>query len=105
MNHLDGASDGGFLQAGSAETVVEENTTAASGFTVTDRNLTRYRAQTVDSARMRGEALVLQGTLRAAERNVSGYIMTWRRCGQRPRRPSPYPPQSSSGKIGSDFPP
>jgi hypothetical protein len=40
----------GFLLAGHADTDIAENSTPASGFTISDRNLVRYDRQTVTSA-------------------------------------------------------
>ena len=39
-----------FLIGGYAETVIEENDTPASGFTISDKDLVRYEKQTVQSA-------------------------------------------------------
>lgn len=69
-----------FLIGGFAETVIGENDTAASGFTIADKNLVRYEKQTVQSATMRSGALELTGTLEGRGIAV-GYKMTWSAVG------------------------
>src|SRR5262245_24866357 len=72
---FDGRVPGGFLQAGTARTVVRENTTPASGFTITDRRLVRYSHQSVDAVEADGDALVLRGRVRSERGAICGYTM------------------------------
>jgi alpha-glucosidase len=69
-----------FLIGGYAETVIEENDTPASGFTINDKDLVRYEKQTVKTATMLSGALVLSGTLEGM-RLVFNYEMTWSAVG------------------------
>jgi alpha-glucosidase len=69
-----------FLIGGYAETVIEENDTPASGFTINDKNLVRYETQTVQSAGIRSGALELSGTLEGMGL-AFGYKMTWSAAG------------------------
>ncbi|MFI7580042.1 alpha-glucosidase [Kocuria kalidii] len=78
-----GPASGGFLQAGTAETVVEQNTTAAGGFTVGDRLMVRHARQSVTSATLRAGSLVLEGTLTSVPGTAIGYTMTFSGAGPR----------------------
>lgn len=69
-----------FLVGGHADTVIEENDTPASGFTISDKNLSRYEKQTVTSAGMNSGALKLSGTLEGMGSSF-GYVMTWTAVG------------------------
>lgn len=66
----------GFLAAGVAETVIEENTTPASGFTIADSGLIRLDRQTVTSVSVDDDRTIFYGTLEGAGRSV-GYAMAW----------------------------
>jgi alpha-glucosidase len=66
----------GFLAAGVAETSVEENTTPASGFTLTDVDLVRFDRQTVDEVRIDEGTATLHGSVSGEQRAV-GYTMTF----------------------------
>jgi hypothetical protein len=78
-----------FLIGGYAETVIEENDTPASGFTINDKYLVRYEKQTVQSARMLSGALELSGTLEGLGIAV-GYKMTWSAVGPSGRKALAY---------------
>jgi hypothetical protein len=66
----------GFLAAGVAETSIEENTTPASGFTLTDVNLIRFDRQTIDEVRVGEGTATLRGSVSGEKRTV-GYSMTF----------------------------
>ncbi|GAA4391265.1 alpha-glucosidase [Tsukamurella soli] len=77
---------GGFLQGGAAETVIEENVTPASGFTISDRDLVRFDAQTIDSAASDGAALTLGGRVRSTSGRTTDYTMSWTAVGPKQLR-------------------
>ncbi|GAA1854064.1 alpha-glucosidase [Pseudonocardia ailaonensis] len=62
----------GFVATGTAGTDIAENTTPASGFTITDTNLVRQENQTVDAVDSVGGAVILRGRIGDA-----GYTMTF----------------------------
>lgn len=94
---------GGFLHLGTAETVVEENTTAASGFTVSDRNLVRYAQQSVDSATMHAGSLVLEGAVARILGASIDYTMTFSSAGHRRLRFRVQPAPTASVRADRIF--
>ncbi len=91
-----------FLIGGYAETVIEENDTPASGFTINDKNLVRYETQTVLTVRMISGALELSGTLEGMGVAV-GYRMTWSAVGPNQLRFSVDLPGPNADRINRIF--
>jgi alpha-glucosidase len=66
----------GFVGAGQATTAIEENTTPASGFTISDVDLKRLDTQTITSIDDTHDAITIHGRLSGAGEPVD-YSMRW----------------------------